>query len=133
MAIYGIGTIRDDADVSRRFIEAHVAGTNWPVTEAPEIHQFLRSLKVGDIVYLKASALRSREIIVKAVGVIIDDVILANRLVRCGRNVRWADTSQFRLPLPSERNNVRRNTIYEEFHPVVQRAIIARIVREHPR
>jgi len=132
MAIYGIGAFYEE-DVSESFIRANVIGAGWPLGDAPELHQFVRSLKVGDIVYIKAFPPGSRQIIVKAIGVIVDDVIVddstSNDLVSCGRNVRWVSTEQFALPQPTEKNNVRANTLYEEFHPVVQREILARLVR----
>lgn len=32
-----------------------------------------------------------------------------------------------RIPRPRERNNVRANTMYEEYHPTVQQIILGRI------
>jgi len=132
MAIYGIGAFYEE-DVSDEFIRANIVGAGWSVRDAPELHQFVRSLKVGDIVYIKAFPPGSREIIVKAIGVIADDAIVddqnSNGIVSCGRNVRWVSTRQFALPQPIEKNNVRANTLYEEFHPLVQRQILARLVR----
>jgi hypothetical protein len=132
MAIYGIGAFYDE-DVSDKFVRANIVGAGWSAHDAPELHQFIRSLKVGDIVYIKAFPPGSREIIVKAIGVIADDVIVddenSNGVVSCGRNVRWVSTQQFALPQPREKNNVRANTLYEEFHPVVQREILARLAR----
>lgn len=132
MAIYAIGAFYQE-DVSDSFIRANLVGAGWSIGDAPELHQFVRSFKVGDIVYIKAFPPGSRQIIVKAIGVIVDDVILNDatsaNLVSCGRNVRWISTEQFALPQPIEKNNVRANTLYEEFHPVVQHEILARLAR----
>lgn len=131
MAIYGIGAFYEE-DVSDEFVRANIVGAGWSAHDAPELHQFIRSLKVGDIVYIKAFPPGSREIIVKAIGLVADDVIVdketSGDLVSCGRNVRWVSTQQFTLPQPIEKNNVRANTLYEEFHPVVQGEILARLV-----
>ena len=126
MAIFGIGASYENRkeDVSQDFIEANLVGIGHD--DAPELHQFVRTLKVGDIVYIKSFPLRTRDIIVKAIGLIKDDEKVKNReLVSCGRNVKWVDTQEFRIPKPKgEKNNVRNNSLYEEFHPEVQRSIL---------
>ena len=128
MAIFGIGASyeKGTVDVSKDFIQANLVGVGHD--DAPELHQFVRTLKVGDIVYIKSfsPSPKSRDIIVKAIGVIKDDKKVKNRtLVSCGRNVKWVDTQEFRIPKPKgEKNNVRNNSIYEEFHPDVQCLIL---------
>ena len=54
MAIYGVGAYHDH-DVSDEFIAHGIVGTGWTENEARELHQFFRSMKVGDIVYLKSA------------------------------------------------------------------------------
>jgi hypothetical protein len=128
MAIYGIGAYYDE-DVSDEFINNNIIGTGWTVVDAPELHEYFRSLKVGDIVYIK-SAQFGQDIVVKAIGIITDNVILnatTHRLTEIGRNVRWVSTERFTISIPAEKNNVRSNTLYEEFHPLVQQEIISRI------
>jgi hypothetical protein len=132
MAIYGIGAhYNDDGDVSSDFISNNLAGVGWGVAAAPELHKFIASLKVGDIIYIKAASPRSPDIIVKGIGIIRDDVLLtaatSSNIVKAGRNVDWKFTTEFRIPKPTEKNNVRFNTLYEEFHPAVQAQIIRRI------
>ncbi|MCZ2394608.1 MAG: hypothetical protein LC105_12175 [Chitinophagales bacterium] len=129
MAIYGIGAYYD-GDVSDEFIDNNLVGTGWSISDAPELHIYFRTLKVGDIVYIKAAAFGSPDISVKAIGVIIDNDILttANHyLTEIGRNVKWLNTSKFIIPRPAEKNNVRSNTVYEEFHPLVQQEIIRKL------
>lgn len=132
MAIFGVGANYDGDDVSGDFIKAGVIGVGWDINDAPELHQFIRSIKVADIVYIKAFSPNSPDIIVKAIGIIKDDEIKtggakSDDLYSCGRNVRWIYTKEFRIPKPNEKNNVRLNTLYEDFHPVVQKAIIDKI------
>ncbi len=130
MAIYGIGAYYDGDDVSDEFIDNNIVGTGWTITDAPELHVYFATLKVGDIVYIKAAAFGSVDISIKGIGVITDNVILtpANHyLTQIGRNVRWLNTDKFFVPRPAEKNNVRSNTVYEEFHPLVQQEIIQRL------
>ncbi|MBS1639905.1 MAG: hypothetical protein JSR12_07600 [Bacteroidetes bacterium] len=128
MAIYGIGAYYD-GDVSDEFIDNNIVGTGWNLNDAPELHLYFRTLKVGDIVYIKSAAF-GQDIAVKAIGVITNNDILSTAnhyLTEIGRNVRWLNTDKFTIPRPAEKNNVRANTTYEEFHPLVQQEIIRRI------
>lgn len=130
MAIFGIGAYYAE-DISAQFVASNIAGVGWTKDEAPDLHQFIRSLRVGDIIYIKAYP-PGGDLIIKAIGLITDDRLLTSvethNLVTCGRNVQWISTPQFSLPVPQQKNNVRANTLYEEFHPVVQREILKRIL-----
>lgn len=126
MAVYGVGAYYNK-DVSRDFINQNLVGVGWDSISAPELQDYFRSLKVGDIVYIK-SAFGANDITVKAIGIIVDNIIIIrNGLVETGRNVKWLTTSKFVIPRPQEKNNVRMNTVYEEFHPIVLNEIISRI------
>lgn len=128
MAIYGIGAYYDE-DVSGEFIANNFVGTGWDIASAPELHAYFKSLKVGDIVYIKAANFGA-DITVKAIGIIEDNEMLdyaKSALIAVGRNVKWVDTTKFIISKPTEKNNVRSNTVYEEFNLVVQKQIISRI------
>ncbi len=133
MAIYGIGAFYDDGrgDVSQTFIAKGMAGVGWGRDKAPELHRFIASLKVGDIIYIKAAPLANSDIRVRAIGFIEDNDLLDKKatkgLVEAGRRVRWRVKKEFRVAKPQERNNVRTNTLYEEHHPEVQRQIMRRL------
>jgi len=133
MAIYGIGAYHDE-DVSPRFIDNNLVGVGWRSVDAPELHEFIRALKVGDIVYIKSFSPSADAITVRAIGIITNSEFVdrqaSNGLVEAGRNVRWLSTQQFEIAPPTERNNVRRNTLYEVWHPVVQHAIMERVIPE---
>jgi len=127
MAIFAVGAYYDK-DVSNDFIKNNIAGPGWSRADAPELHQFINSLKVGDIVYIKSASPSSKDIIVKAIGVVADDVLVTNSsVVSAGRNIKWLVTESFRIPKPKEKNNVRLNTMYEEFHPDVQRVVLDKL------
>ncbi|MBO0611332.1 hypothetical protein J1836_00060 (plasmid) [Thiothrix fructosivorans] len=129
MAIYGVGAYYD-RDVSNKFITENIIGVGWDSNSAPELQEYFKSLKVGDIIYIK-SAFGRRDITVKGIGIIKDTIIRTsldtNSLVSTGRNVVWLSKRKFVIQRPQEKNNVRSNTVYEEFHPLVQRAIISEI------
>ncbi|WP_303917883.1 hypothetical protein [Draconibacterium sediminis] len=126
MAVYGVGAYYD-RDVSQDFIQNGIVGVGWDEIDAPELEEYFKSLKVGDIVYIKA-AFGGNDITVKAIGIIKDNIIIKNtQLVTTGRNVKWLDTVKFVIKRPQEKNNVRSNTVYKEFHPKVLDEIISRI------
>lgn len=126
MAIYGIGA-NHVGDVSQVFLTRNLIFIGWGVNDAPELYQYMRALRVGDIVYIKAYSPRSRYIVIKGIGIVTEaDPITVNN-TDDGRHVKWVDASSFHIPKPKEKNNVRNNTIYEEFHPEVQREILERI------
>jgi hypothetical protein len=126
MAIYGFG-YEIEEDVSAIFIQKKIVGVGWNKQDAPDVHQLVRSLKTGDIVYLKKAS-NSSDIQVKAVGIITDDTILdytACPVIQIGRNVQWVSNRPFTIPKPvNGKNNVRSNSVYEEFHPDVQKQIL---------
>ena len=128
MAIYGIGAYYQ-ADVSAEFIVNNIAGTNWDDISAPELHRFIRTLKAGDIIYIKSCSSRSEKLFIKGIGIIADEqIVVDNALCLIGRNIKWLVRDSFSMPKPKEKNNVRSNTLYEEFHPAVQDVIIDKIM-----
>ncbi len=88
MAIYGVGAYYDD-DVSGAFVANSLVGVGWDAIDAPELQEYFKSLKVGDIVYIKAVQ-PGGDITVKGIGVIKDTAIRtsadSNNLVSTGRN-----------------------------------------------
>lgn len=127
MAIYGIGAYYDNNnDVSEDFVHRGVACVGWSRKDAPAIHRLLDHIKAGDIIiYIKAHP-PGRSLTVKAVGIVerepVDDFEGLGR----GLHVRWlwrgpAETLQ---ESTEERNNVRANTLYEEFSETVQARIL---------
>jgi len=131
MAIYGIGAYYEE-DVSAQFMARNLVGVGHKYADAPELHEFIRALKVGDIVYIKSYPPRAETITVKGIGLIIDSQFVdysdSNDLVQAGRNIRWITSEQFEINPPSEKNNVRFNALYEEWHPEVQRTILERLL-----
>jgi hypothetical protein len=128
MAIYAVGAYYDN-DLSQDFIASNLIGVAWNGEEAPELHEYIKSLKVGDIVYIK-SAFTNQDITVKAIGIIKDTKIIENHsLITIGRNIDWLVTEKFVIPRPAEKSNFRSNAIYEEFHTDVQKEIVNKIKR----
>jgi hypothetical protein len=126
MAIFGIGAYYEK-DISGEFIRRKIVGIGWDVESAPDLHEYIKSLKVGDIIYIKSAPIGG-DLIVKAVGIITDSKIVgANSfggLVQIGRHVKWVSTQEFNIKYTEGKNNVRNNTLYEEFSPKIQKRIL---------
>lgn len=130
MAIFGIGANFDNQDVSDVFISYSFIGIGWGIESAPDLHEFIKSLKVGDIIYIKSFSPTNFK--VKGIGLIVDSEILNEETsdgnLTIGRNVLWCCKEKFELQKPNGKNNVRNNSIYEEFDPKVQSVILEKIL-----
>ena len=130
MAIFGIGANFDNQDVSDVFISCSFMGIGWGIESAPDLHEFIKSLKVGDIIYIKSFSPNNFKI--KGIGLIANSEILNEETsdgnLTIGRNVLWCCKKEFELQKPNGKNNVRNNSIYEEFNPEVQAIILEKIL-----
>ena len=130
MAIFGIGANFDNQDVSDVFISYSFIGIGWGIESAPDLHEFIKSLKVGDIIYIKSFSPTNFK--VKGIGLIVDSEILNEETsdgnLTIGRNVLWCCKEKFELQKPNGKNNVRNNSIYEEFAPKAQTIILEKIL-----
>lgn len=115
-------------DVSQIFIHDGIVATGWDDLSAPDLHEYFREINLGDIVHIKFCSYSSN-ITVKAIGIITDEQILTaahgHPQIEIGQNVRWIYTVPFVINRPvNQKNNVRANTIYQEFHPDIVSSIM---------
>lgn len=129
MAIYAFGANYDSVDMTDEFVNNNVIGIGWSYNDNPTGHNFVKTLKAGDIVYIKSCNFGS-DLTIKAVGIVSDyDIRTIPGIIMIGRNVKWISTEQFvisKQDFTPDKNNVRSNSLYEEFNPVV----ISRILEE---
>jgi hypothetical protein len=125
MAIFGVGAFYDGrTDVSMDFLKRGVACVGWPKEDAPPLHNLLRRLHVGDIVYIKAHP-PGRKLTVKAVGIVTNDNVTEHVDLGFGVPVKWIwRGSTVIAEAANERYNVRNNTLYEEMSPEFQSRIL---------
>ncbi|MEI0494596.1 hypothetical protein R4J09_04130 [Brachyspira intermedia] len=128
MSIYGIGARFGDNDVTEYFVDNEEAGIGWNKDAAPDLHQFIQSLKVGDIVYIKSHS-PSAGLIIKAIGIIKNNDVIEDCDIdmRIGRKVHWICTDINEHLKVNSKLNVRNNSLYEEFHPIVQDFVLNKI------
>lgn len=128
MAIFGIGAIYD-RDVSDDFIERGVACVGWPESEAPALHEILRCLKVGDIIYIKTAPI-GKGLRVKGVGIVINNTVKVIENLGKGVFVNWIWKGYETIGEINDKYNVRNNTLYEEFNKDVQNYILNLMLKE---
>lgn len=125
MAIYGIGAYYDgETDVSGDFIEQRVACVGWTQDEAPTLHNILRCVKIGDIMYIKSAPI-GQGLYIKAVGIVTDNTV---RYEEDGLGARvsmnWIWTGMDHFGVVDDKYNVRNITLYEEFSREVQSRVL---------
>jgi hypothetical protein len=130
MAIFGFGaTYGDDGDVSGDFILRGVACIGYTPREAPSLHTLLRHIKVGDVVYLKGYPV-NQGLIIKAVGVVVEDKVKKREDLGWGVSVRWVWTrGDRRLGQIKDKYNVHSFTLYEEYNPEIQKEVLHLLLR----
>lgn len=129
MTIYGIGaSYGGKHDKSTAFIENQCACLGWSKSDAPALHQILSKVKVGDFFYIKSFSLSTKELHIKAIGVVTDDTVESKVDLGQGVTVKWIWKHQekVRIPLTEAmyKYNVYNNTLYEGYFPIVQRRIL---------
>lgn len=127
MAIFAFGAQYGRKCMVQSFFANKVVGTGWNDEDDIAGHTMIKSMKTGDIVYLKRASPGSA-ITVLGIGIIIDNNFRSEKdLIELGRNVLWLSTDQFTIDCPVEKLNVRYNTVFEEFNPDVQLKIIEKL------
>lgn len=129
MAIYGIGaSYSGKFDKTNAFIENNCACIGWSVNDAPALHQILKKIKIGDFIYIKTMSITTKELHIKAVGIVMDDSIEEKSDLGLGITVKWLwkNEEKVRVSLTEEmyKYNVYNNTLYEEYFHIVQRKVL---------
>jgi hypothetical protein len=128
MAVYGIGAMYDGTnDQTEIFIKMGVACVGWSPNDAPAIHAQMKSVKAGDIFFIKSYA-PTAGLHIKAVGFVTDPTFRPiTDALGWGVSIRWLPLLEERIPigpLQDHSDYLRRGTLYEEFNP----SVIGRIV-----
>lgn len=135
MAIFGIGADWDGDHKLDEFIADAKACIGWWPHDTEASYNLLKTIKAGDFIYIKSTP--PGELRIKAVGVVIDSSrssydnnAMQNNVFNC-LNVKWLWHGKVIIlsknsnpPLPTDKYNVRNNTLYEEFNPDIHRIIL---------
>lgn len=71
MSVYGMGSLFSATEEQLgNFVSEGFACIGWKKKEKPELYEILNSIKIGDIIYIKALPFNSKSMKIKAVGVV---------------------------------------------------------------
>jgi hypothetical protein len=140
MAIFGVGSTWNGEELRERFFAESRFILGWNEVSARDLYALMASLKVGDILYIKANQPGSRIIRIKGVGLVIRNLIGCITAGEFNGNVAdwetlsvhvdWIDREEFLITIPEDEGkltHIRSATIYEEYLPYVQEQVISRI------
>lgn len=135
MAIWGIGANYNEPDGGKRnvlgaFLSSDRAYIGYSPAQAPSLHRMLGTIKAGDIIYVK-SFLANR-LNIKALGIVTDPTAVKTDDMGTGISVKWKKDFKaisFDIDAPGGKNNVYRNTLYEEFNPEIAKLLIDELIR----
>jgi len=125
MAIYGIGASyeKQKVDMSEKFVSKELACIGHTYEDAPSLHKLLGQIKIGDLIYIKSWP-KNVGLTIKAVGIVIDNEI-KDYNIGTGLKVKYIWKGREVIgQLKEDPYNVRRNTLYEEFNPDIQKKVI---------
>lgn len=132
MAIYGIGAYWDGDDKTDEFVQHGKVCIGWWPSDAPSLYKILKTIKIGDIVYIKSNP--PGELRIKAIGLVTDDTPFpydeetkGKRVPGCIR-ISWLWKSEPVIIKVKDRYNVRANSLYEEYNSEVQKTILKLIL-----
>lgn len=131
MATYAFGAAYGgNDDKTRAFIAKSAAFIGWMPEEAPFLHNMLRQVEVGDLVFLKSFA-PSVGLLIKAAGIVSKTDIPQDWDLGFGIGVDWAFTGEAgggenRLlgKLHDKADFMRGGTLYREFNTKVVSEVI---------
>lgn len=135
MAVWGIGAYYKGsipADKTAEFLKDGYAYIGWDETEASALYQMFDSIKFGDIIYIKSFVPRTKQLHIKAIGIVINTVKKRSKSLGTGISVRWKkDFTPIIINITPQifRNNVFNNTLYEEFNEEIIRSLIDALIK----
>ena len=130
MAVWGIGAYyrnSSPADKTAEFLNDGCAYIGWDETEASALYRMFDSIKLWDIIYIKSFVPRTKQLHIKAIGIVTNTEKKTSNSLGTGIPVQWKQNfTSVTVPVTPQiyRNNVFNNTLFEEFN----KEIICRII-----
>lgn len=128
MSVFGMGAMYGgNENQLEKFLSLGVACVGYSIEEAPSIHAQMKSLKFGDIIFIKSYA-PTAGLHIKAVGIVTNpNFRQITEQVGWGVNVRWKSLPEKTIDLGKIEDHadfMRRGSLYEEFNPSVIQQVI---------
>ncbi|MGK4568144.1 hypothetical protein [Flavobacterium sp. 3HN19-14] len=139
MAIFGAGSKWEDDEMKDDFFKDENFVIGWNIKDAEDLYSLVSSMKIGDIIYLKANRPGSFDLRIKGIGVVKDSLLnvlfekeenLSLRKNNFELPVKWIYQTEFKISIPQnigKLTNIRAATLYEEYLPFVQKEILEKM------
>ena len=136
MTIFGIGARYDNQWVNDAFEKYGVACIGHEREDAPEIYAEFRTLKVGDIIYMKALGPSSDKMCIMGVGIVVNNFIkeiVTDKDTKDeiywghGVKVNWRFCGEYYTSRGIEKDkhwHRRMGTFFEEYSRKIQKLVI---------
>ena len=134
MAVFGIGSMYGSTEEKLPEFKKHgCAFVGYKLAEAPFIHQMMKSIKIGDIIFVKSFS-GPHGLFIKGVGIVTSIDFIEDNLggLGFGIPVKWFwicdpdnDDDKIKIgKLGDKGDNMRGGTLYEEYNPEVKLRLI---------
>lgn len=135
MAVWGIGAYYKNAnpsDKTAEFVNDGRAYIGWDETEASALYRMFDSIKAGDLIYIKSFVPRTKQLHIKAIGIVTSTEKEKSRSLGTGISVRWKEgfvPNIISVTPEIFRNNVFNNTLYEEFNEKIVQRLVGELIK----
>ena len=135
MAVWGIGAYYKNSsplDRTKECIRDGCADIGWEESDASALYRMFDSIKAGDLIYIKSFATRTKQLHIKAVGIVINTAKKKSNSLGTGICVRWKQNfTPIAITVTPQiyRNNVFNNTLFEEFNDVVIQRLADELIK----
>jgi len=139
MSIFGAGSNWDGNEIKEDFFKNENFVIGWDINDAEDLYSQISSIKIGDIIFLKANRSGSLDLRIKGIGIVKKSLInqLFDKRENLSKNrrnfelpVKWIVKNEFHISIPpntGKLTNVRAATFFEEYMPFVQSEILNRL------
>ncbi|CAM3421915.1 hypothetical protein [Flavobacterium chungbukense] len=142
MAIFGAGSKWEKNEMKNDFFKNENFVIGWNIKNAQDLYSQISTIKIGDIIFLKANKPGNLNLRIKGIGIVKDSFIgvlfdkeenLSLRKKNFELPVKWIVKSEFKISIPPDTGkltHVRAGTLHEEYLPYVQKEIIGKIFNQ---
>ncbi len=139
MAIFGAGSNWDGHEIQQSLFQNNHYLIGWDIVDAEDLYTLISTIKVGDIIYLKANRPGSLDVRIKGIGFVTEPLMLsllkkkinlAQTRINFELPVEWVFQDEYSISIPpntGKLTNIRAATLYEEHLPFVQNNILQSI------
>lgn len=132
---YIFGALYSGVPMQDRFVKSNFAGIGYRLSEAPELYAIMDSIKVGDVIALKACGPSSVTMTIHAIGFCKNNIIRYREdslgSLGWGIEVDWIVVGSKKLPRRFIKDKIwhwRNGSLYPEYSPNVRKYLKKQLI-----